>query len=374
MIFMMHRVSLFLLQTNDGVKYFKDDDPLAGIILLIGIGVAIVLALVVGFIRYGLAKAGITFFRSRSVKRFSPLALRRAVQQYRLSGEQVRLLSSIFQNNDVSDPQRVLENAPTLDRHFKSTYRVLKRGVGSKNDAEVQQQLAQLFSTRIAIESSPFGISSGSIPKITERSAAVLKAGGKNYSVTVLNSHERQMTIDCPVNALGTPVSLPKGSRVALSCFIDATRGFASAAEMVQMVRDAKGTPVLDLVLKGKPETLVKRKSRRRQITIPCEMQVVTVKKSGNRTMLTPDARKYPGDIQDISTGGCSIRTRGLLKPGSRIKIVFEHRDGAVSVLGQILRINRGALINTIIHVKFTKIPLKAMNVINATVFEYNEV
>jgi c-di-GMP-binding flagellar brake protein YcgR len=129
----------------------------------------------------------------------------------------------------------------------------------------------------------------------------------------------------------------------------------------------------LDLTLKGKPETLVKRKSRRRQITIPCEMQMVQTSTSGGKTVVTTDARKYSGDIQDISTGGCSIRTRGILKPGSRIKIAFEHRDGTAAVLGQILRINRGISINTIIHVKFTKVPLKTMNIINATVFEYNE-
>jgi c-di-GMP-binding flagellar brake protein YcgR len=367
----LHRVSLFLLQGD--VKYFKDDDPTAGIILLIGIGTAIVVGIVVGLIRYGLSKAGVNFSRYSSPKRFSPFALSRAASQYRLSGEQTRLLSSIFRNNDVYDPQRVLQHPPTLDRHFKQTYRAMKRGVGGKNDAETQQRLAQLFSTRIAIESSPFGVFANGIPKITERSAAVLKVGGKNYNVTVLNSHDKQVTIDCPVNALGTPVPIAKGSRVALSCFVDATQGFASAAEVLQMVRNAKGTPVLDLVLKGKPETLVKRKSRRRQITIPCEVQLIHSSKSGGKTINTVDARKYSGDIQDISTGGCSIRTRGILKPGSQIKISYEHRDGNVAVLGQILRINRGASINAIIHVKFTKVPLKAMNVINATVFEYNE-
>jgi hypothetical protein len=367
------RLLPFMLQANNGVQYFKEDDPRAALILVIGLGAAITIGVVISLVRYGMAKAGIDLSSSRSPKRFSALALRRAARHYGLTGEQIRLLETIFRNNEVTDPQRVLQTPSTLDRHFKQAYRVMKRGGGAKNDGEVQERLSRLFATRIAIESSPFDSTADSLPKITERSAAILKVGGKNYPVTVLGSHDRQITIDCPVNALGTPLSLPKGSRAALSLFIDATQGFASAAEVLQTVRNAKGSPVIELELKGKPETLVKRKSRRREIVLPCEMHLIIVNKSGGKTLTTVDPRAYNGDIQDISTGGCSIRTRGVLNPAARIKISFDHRDGTVAVLGQILRINRGASINTVIHVKFTKVPLKAMNLINAIVYEYSE-
>jgi hypothetical protein len=102
-------------------------------------------------------------------------------------------------------------------------------------------------------------------------------------------------------------------------------------------------------------------------------MQPVSASQSGGKQVFKTDSKKFQGDIQDVSTGGCSVRVKGTLRPGNLIKISFTCRDGNAAVLGQILRINKGASLQSVIHVKFTKVPLKSMNVINATVFQYSE-
>jgi hypothetical protein len=56
---------------------------------------------------------------------------------------------------------------------------------------------------------------------------------------------------------------------------------------------------------------------------------------------------------------------------GSRLKIEFDS-GGTLAVLGQVLRLNRSGR-NTVMHTKFIKVPRKAMNAINAAVFDYHE-
>jgi hypothetical protein len=83
------------------------------------------------------------------------------------------------------------------------------------------------------------------------------------------------------------------------------------------------------------------------------------------------DKRRLTGNILDISIGGCSIKTNVSVPSGTRLKIEFTYNNGMnVAALGQVLRTNRAG-INTIMHIKFLRIPRKSLNVINALVYEY---
>jgi hypothetical protein len=51
----------------------------------------------------------------------------------------------------------------------------------------------------------------------------------------------------------------------------------------------------------------------------------------------------------------------------------LEDKKAKAIVLGQVLRINRGSSITSFLHIKFIKASLKALNIINAVVYRYNE-
>jgi len=83
------------------------------------------------------------------------------------------------------------------------------------------------------------------------------------------------------------------------------------------------------------------------------------------------DTRKFSGNILDISIGGCSIKSAAPITANQRIKIEFTREDHSIVVaLGEVLRINRAGA-NTIMHVKFLKVPRKSLNSINAMVYDY---
>jgi hypothetical protein len=371
------------LQAQD-VQYFKEDDPMAAIILGIGIGVIVVSAIIINIVRHGFR--GISLHTGETKKssgftmprQFSSLTLRAIARSYDLTKEQTRMLEYVFAKDGVNRPKEVLADAATMDKHFKRAYlSIAKKSERAIDDTEVQKELYELFSTRNAIEAAPASRQHASVPEIGYGTEVVLSINGKTYPLKVDTVRGEVIMVQCPVNPLGQPLKFQKGTQADLNYFNSMNHGFLQQCRVLNVVMAPGKPPILQLLSQGKPKTLFKRKNRRRQVNIPCEFWVVTITKTGSgaraQTTMSVGNRRFAGEILDISPGGCSIRTRGLLKPGLRLKISLEDNKKNASVLGQVLRINRGSSITSFLHVKFIKGSLKALNVINAIVYRYNE-
>jgi hypothetical protein len=372
-----------LLQAQE-MRYFKEDDPMAAIILGIGLGVIIVSTLIINIIRHGLKslapRSGGTKKSPGFVppRQFSSLALHSIARSYDLTKEQTKMLEYVLTKDGVSKPREALANVTIMDNHFKRAYHsIARKSERMVDDTEVQKELYRLFSTRSAIEAAPASLQGAAVPEIGYGTEVVLSVNGKTYPLKVDTVRGEVIMVECPVNPLGQPLKFQKGARADLNYFNNMNHGFLQQCRILDVVMAPRKPPILQLLIQGKPKTLFKRKSRRRQVNISCEFWVVTITKTGSgaraQTTMTVGNRKFVGEILDISPGGCSIRTRGLLKPGLRLKISMEDKKKNATVLGQVLRINRGSSITSFVHIKFIKASLKALNVINAVVYRYNE-
>ncbi|MDR1411070.1 MAG: PilZ domain-containing protein [Spirochaetaceae bacterium] len=366
------------------VQYFKEDDPMAAIILGAGLGIIIIVALVANIVRHGFRNAGPRAGGARKSVNFAPprqfsvFTLRSIARNYDLSKEQAKMLEYVFSKDGVNNPREVLSDISAIDRHFKRTYSsIARKGERTANDAAVQKELYQLFSTRNAIEAAPAFLQRAAVPEIGYGTQAVLSTNGKTYPLKVDTVRGEVIMVECPVNPLGQPLRFQRGSQAELNYFNNLNHGFLQRCRVLDIVTAPRKPPILQLLSLGKPKTLFKRKNRRRQVNIPCEFWIITITKTGSgsraETQMSVGNRKFVGEILDIAPGGCSIRTRGLLKPGVRLKISLEDKKAKASVLGQVLRINRGSSITSFLHIKFLKASLKALNVINAVVYRYNE-
>ncbi|WP_169312627.1 flagellar brake protein [Leadbettera azotonutricia] len=357
-------------------SYFKEDDPMGAMILLIGIGTIIVIAVIAHLARRGGAgaipvKGGSS---SASPRRFNGFTLHRISTAYNLDKDQAHLLEFVFRNDAVGDPERVMRSPALLDKHFKRAYKAIERNAETEED--VQQQLVRLFSLRNTIDSAPSSSSGVSTSQIAENTAAVLSTGKDSYSVRVISSKGENMVVEIPRNALGTPVKLARATSVSVSFFTKSSKGFAFASRVVGTV-DTPNGPGLQLVHTGKPKALAQRRYRRKPVASGCVFYFVYVDtaKEGRKKVnkLIVDSRRFTGTILDISIGGCSIKTSAPVQVGSRLKIDVDYSDDSmITVLGQVLRSNRSGAVGTIIHIKFLKVPRRAFNNINALVFGYD--
>jgi hypothetical protein len=331
---------------------------------------------VVNIFRNRISGGGTGKASSVTPRKIGAFTMHRIARTYGLDKEQARLLEYVFRNDAVSDPMGVIENLNVLDKHFKRAYKRFEKN--ARTDEDAQQRLSLLFSIRNILESSQRGGSAAmSTRQISENMTAVLSTGNETYPVRVISSKGENILVECPRNALGTPLRIAKGTRITLSFFTKTSQGFAFDSRSLGMTDTPRGA-ALQLAHSGQAKLLAQRRYRRRQITASCNFSLVLVEEIGTgrkkTRKMTVDSRRFTGTILDVSMGGCSLRTNASVPLGTRLKIEFDYLDKMIiAALGQVLRINRSGAISTIMHIKFIKVPRKTMNAINALVYEYDE-
>jgi c-di-GMP-binding flagellar brake protein YcgR len=368
-------VRLYPLQSNlDGFASTfkaKTSSSREAIIFVIGVSVIIAILIIVNKVKkkYNVPSLTGAPAAAQPPRRFSSFTLHRLASNLGLDRNQAKMLDFVFKTGNVANPEQSISNPALLDQHFRRAYRVIERG--SNTDAEAQERLSILFSTRNMLESNSGGGNINSTRQVPDNTSAVLGYEGESYPVRVLSAQGEHLITESPQNALGTVIRLPKGAKVTLSFFTKSSKGFSFESRVLG-TSEAKNGPALQLMHSSQIKRLSQRRFRRRQAVIASNFYFVYAEQ-GRRgeKRLVVDKRRLTGNMLDISIGGCSVKTAAPVNSGARLKIEF-NQDGntAVAMLGQVLRTNRSGA-GTIMHVKFLKIPRKSMNAINAFVYEY---
>jgi len=339
---------------------------------LIGFAVIIAIVIIIAIIRKRSPSAGRSVSSSSAEtgaghRHFSGFTLHRVAIGIGLDRNQTKMLDYVLKTDDVVDVEKSVNSPALLDRHFKKAYHKIEHTAGSEEEA--QQRLALLFSTRNALENTSGG-NLTSTQQLPESITAILNVGKEKYPVKVISAKNDALKVECPQNALGTSISLPRGSNLNIVVFTKNNKGFSFNSRVLGLLTAHGGAQVLQLAHSKQLKQLSQRRFRRKQAAIPCNFFFVYAESGGKR--LVVDKRRLTGSIMDISAGGCSIKTTMQVSGGARLKIEYVQGDITVAALGQVLRTNRTG-INTTIHVKFLRVPRKSMNTINAFVYEYDD-
>ena len=367
-------INLFLLQWRISPDSFsRTNESRDAMLFGIGIGVIILAGIILALISRKRSTSAARNGATTSTRKLNFFTLLNIRKNYGLNKEQGKLLEYVFRFNGVNDPEAALQNPQSLDRHFKRAYNQII--ISSISDEIAQQKLLSLFSLRNIIEANP-DTSSVSPGNLAVDTPAILSIGKENYPVKVLSSRAQNIVTSIPKNALGTPIRLPRSTRISLSFFTKSSSGFSYDGTIAGTVNTDFGAGV-QITYGGRPKPLVKRKYRRRELNDKCYFsfvnvqEIVTGRKKSSKLVVAP--RKFLGHIQDVSVGGCSMKVSNPVPAGSRLKIdILDDDVNPISVLGQVLRSNRSGYA-IIIHVRFLKVPRRAYNSINSLVFGFNE-
>ena len=296
----------------------------------------------------------------------SGFALRRIVRNLGFSHEQIKMLDYVFKTDNVTDPQKSLSTPFLLDRHFRRAYRTI--GQASTGNNETQKRLSILFSTRNILENSAFDMIS-STQQIKDDVILTITYAKEPIKVSVLSARGDHIAVERPKTVLGTPIKIPKGTKLTAVFFTKSNKGFSFETRVVGYAT-MYGHSALQLAHSNQLRFLSHRKYRRKHAYIACFMFLVYVEGSGKKQRLVVDKRRIAGNIEDISMGGCSIKTNAPVQVGARFKVEFTQGGNSVAALGQVLRTNRTG-VSTVIHMRFLRVSQKSMNIINAFVYEY---
>ena len=370
-------MNLFLLQGGAGV-YFAKDDPKSAVIVGICVGVLVLILTVKSIVQRALGGGGSSGKSSGSggaPKRISVFAMRRMARNYGFNREQTKTLEYVLRTGGVVDPERIVNNASALDKHFRRAFKQIENGAGSEEEA--QQKMALLFSVRNVIDIQQNISGSGAeTQKISPGMSAVLSVNQDTYPVKVISVKGDSLLVDCPRNSAGILIQFPKGTRVNIAFFTKSSKGYSFDSQITGIGATSYG-PALQILHAQQAKAMTQRRFRRQQAMISCDFFTIRLEavKGKKPPKMIVDPKRLPGSVTDISIGGCAIKTSLSIPPGSRLKIEFYYaRLGQpVAVLGQVLRVNRSGITSSIVHIKFLKVPRKAMNAINFIVFEYGD-
>jgi len=299
---------------------------------------------------------------------FSIFAFHRIARSLGLDHEQTKMLDYVFKTDQVVDPERSVKTPSLLDRHFRRAYRVLEQTQGHEN--ETQHRIGVLFSTRNIIENSVLeGMTS--TRQIRDDTKFTIVANKDKIDVNVISTKGENIDVESPKNVLGSQIKIQKGTKLNVLFFDKSNKGFSFETRVIGYTT-RQGHPTMQIAHSNQLRFLSQRRFRRKQTSVACSMYLVTVEGSGKKQRLIADKRKLQGSIADISVGGCSIKTMIPIQVGARFKLEFMLCDLNLVALGQVLRTNRTG-VNTIIHMKFLKLTLKSMNIINSFVYEYSQ-
>jgi hypothetical protein len=305
-------------------------------------------------------------------RRYSFFTLHRIASDCGLNRDQTRMFEYVLKTGSVSNPETLISSPPLLDQHFKRTYKLIERN--SPTNEDLSNRLAMLFSTRNTIETNIGNTNTATTTRqIPDNSQAVLTIGENNYPVKVISSKGDALTVENPTSNSGRILNFSRGTKANLAVFSKSNKGFSVESRILDSM-ETKNGHVVQLAHSGEIKKLSNRRFRRRRMVISSSFYLVHVEGTGKKnTKMVVDKRRFIGNIMDISIGGCSIKTNVPINVGQRIKIEFIGRDGSsLATLGEILRTNRTG-VNTVLHIKFLKVPRKSLNSINAMVYEYTD-
>jgi hypothetical protein len=368
-------INMFLLQVSLRDFQRPAQTPRSVLFFLAGIGAIVVILLILNYLKSSnkVESLNKTSVGEAGQRRFSIFTFRRIVSNLGLDKDQTNMLEFVLKCDNVTDLVRSFESPILLDKHFKKAFRLIERTSISQD--EMTNRLSVLFATRNIIENKANTVTTTSTRQIPEKTAAVLAIGDTNYPIRVISSKGDSLIVEHPLNSTGEPLELQKGSLVSLSFFPEPNKGFAVDSRVLGTTETINGQHVLQLVHSGQIKKLSKRRFRRRQTVITTAFYFVYPEqgKSRKNAEFTIDKRRFAGNILDISIGGCSVKTSVPVSNGQMLKIEFTREDDSiVAALGEVLRTNKAGT-DTVMNIKFIKVPRRSLNSINAMVYEYTD-
>jgi c-di-GMP-binding flagellar brake protein YcgR len=364
---------LYPLQTFKMTDFWKPkgSSTVGAVLFVIGVTVTIAALIIVNMVKKKYAPPALTGALPQSStdtasRHFSRLVLYRMARRLGLNRKQTQMLEFVLKTDGVTNLKQSINTSALLDQHFRRAYRHFEQD--AKSEAETQEQLSLLFSTRNILEYTAGGGSITSTRQLPENISTVLDVKGESYPSRVLSAKGKYLLVENPLDAHSAAVHFAEGSHVTLSFFVETSSSCSFESHVVGVIK-AEGGPILRLAHSGEKKQLSLRHFRRRQAAVAARCSFVYLE--GKRMMV--DKKHFSGSMHDISTGGCAIKTSAPVDPGARLKIEATYGKLTITALGQALRINRSGASGTL-HIKFLKVPRKSLNAINAFVYQYIDV
>lgn len=359
---------LLLAQT-----YWKKSDPAETRNFLIIVGGLILVSVVYSIIKQIASGKGITL-GSGQARGFSGNAFRRKAEDFGFSSGEAEFLEFYARKLAVTSPQAVFGTKAQLDTFMRNAFKYIEQHADTEESA--QEQKHQLFGLREALGArSSSGTAIRSTKQLKARTPlSIVTAKEAHYSSILVVNESRALYLEPALDAFGTPIRFPFGSRLMVYFYSGNHVGYSFQARSRGMV-DIDGKKFLSISHSDKIKPLPARRHQRSEVHISGRFYLVHVRAAKDRGKVVKTVQveraAVAGIITDLSGGGLSMQTMSPANAGEFVKLEFELDSGKISAYATVVRVSRtrtGALM----HMKFVRASRKTINEIRAMVYGYD--
>ena len=356
-----------LLQQD--IQWFAQPDPAQTRLTLIVFG-GLVLVGIVAAILNRRGNVGRVIARSGG--------LGRQARKYGLDSEQRRALKDLVRSLGLQNPQRLLSNPAYLNHALRR--RIDQLDSANLADLERERHKSVLFSLKRTVQNASASVKVFASSRHIKPGTTVQVRSGDDvvHESTVASNVHNGLGIEMPTQRRTLQMNYRKGTALGVS-FVDENDRLYTFQTKVIGYNNSRGASIMFVEHAANIRQTQKRQSPRREYDRPCYFFPVTVLTTGRGRKRRTQAfvnknRRIFGRIEDLSAGGCAIRTQVPLPTGDILKIDFENSDGMpISVYGMVRAVDRHRARGRLMHIKFTRVSRKNLNQIQSYVYGLTE-
>lgn len=360
----------FLAQTPQ-YNFFEPADNQNVLIGFIIFLIVIIILVIVNRIRSGGGKTG-----NNTKKKFSKRTFKQAAKSTGLADTHIETLLNIIENYKLKNPFLLLQNGPSLDSALGKAMNAIDYSSAREEVKEAQKLTLFHIKQIIELHSQKGGGIANTRQLRVGQDLLLVSESKRRYDSRVSSNQNNVLLVRPPTDKTGHMVKMKKWTPLTVFFWKKSGEGYNFSSKVVGY-RNIQGKFALMIQHSNKVQLAQQRRYRRKELNKSAYFFNVHIaqygvgKKKEKRAIISE--RSALGQIQDISSGGCAIRTTSPLKQGALLKIQFEvGRRKPVIAFGKLVGLEKNSSAGTIMHVKFTKVTRKNINKINAYVYNIN--
>jgi hypothetical protein len=288
---------------------------------------------------------------------------------------QINLLLHLIKENDVQNPFRLLNNSSQLDALLHDT--LLKIEESDKPENEKEGQKLTIYRIKQLIERNAKGKKNLSNTRnIRHGQNLVLIIEGTRYRSTLVKNLKDSLHVQAPITKGGKTIIVKRWTKLGVQFWKNEGEMYTFQTKVIG-VKTAGGITVLMLQHGKDIEVSQQRRFRRKPFTRSAYFGLVSVVTTGRgkkqkKQAVVAGRKNILGNLIDISSGGCSLKTNFPLKKGELIRLQFElERGKPVIAFGKVVATHKERYSGTVMHIQFTRVTRKNINEINAIIYNH---
>jgi hypothetical protein len=289
----------------------------------------------------------------------------------------IRALQHMIRTQNIQSPEKLLDAGAYLNRAIREELEAIDADAVPQGEREARKNVLLHIKAILDANRTNLSMISSSRNIRIGQDVKIVFEGGGAYETTVTSNLANMLGFELPQDD-EKPLRPEKGKRVQVTFLRDNNRVYRYITKVrgLHTVR-GKGTLFVEHVTEIKQ--VQKRRSPRREFGQSAYFFIVQIMETGTgrkakRQAVVQKARHYLGRIEDISSGGCLLRTQRPLKKGSLIRIDFQSDSGkAISVFGKVCGVQVRPPYGGDMHIQFTKVSQSHMNEIMSFVYGFSE-